>query len=74
MTDAPDKWRAVAEEAYWLLAWTYQSHCLAAPRALDMSVFAPEAYLMMNEGERCLYRALCLATGHTVLADNAHAC
>lgn len=64
MTDPADKWHSVAKQAYWLLAWTWQSHCFSAPRPFDMGVFAPEAYTMMNEGERCLYRALCRATGH----------
>lgn len=62
----------VAREAYWLLAWTWQSHLFDGAKPFEMSVFAPEAYTMMNESERCLYRALCRVSGHKVPEEPAN--
>lgn len=48
----------VCKEAYWLLAWSWQSHLFNAGNPFNMTVFAPEAYDMMNTGERNLFDAL----------------
>lgn len=48
----------VAEEAYWLLAWTWQAHIFSAGPVLDMDAFAPEARNMMNKAEQDLFDAL----------------
>ncbi len=51
--------REAIDEAFWLLAWTWQSHCFHAPKySLDFSAFAPEARMMMNAAEGNLYDAL----------------
>lgn len=49
---------AAAEEAYWLLAWTWQSHLTGPGKPFDMSVFAPEARNMMTKAEQDLFDAL----------------
>lgn len=49
---------AAAEEAYWLLAWTWQSHLTGPGKPFDMSIFTPEARNMMTNAERNLFDAL----------------
>jgi hypothetical protein len=49
---------AAAEEAYWLLAWTWQSHLTGPGKPFDMSIFAPEARNMMTKAEQDLFDAL----------------
>ena len=49
---------AAAEEAYWLLAWSWQSHLTGPARPFDMSIFTPEARNMMTKAEQCLFDAL----------------
>lgn len=54
--------RKVVCEAYWWLAYHWQSHMFKAPNnnpfRVDMSVFAPEVYPMMPKAEQGLYNAL----------------
>lgn len=49
---------AVAEQAYWLLLWTYQSYAVKSWPPLDMTAFDPDAYGLMNRSEQQLYDAL----------------
>lgn len=53
-----NEYRTVAEQAYWLLAWSWQSHSLHAGKPFDMTAFAPEARDMMNSCEQNLFDAL----------------
>lgn len=55
---------SVAEQAYWLLAWMYQSHLFEHGKPFDMSIFAPEARDLMNKGEQDLFDAL-VTLAHT---------
>jgi hypothetical protein len=53
--------RKVVHEAYWRLAWEWQSHMidvLKQPFRVNMSFFAPEVYPMMGRSDRQLYDAL----------------
>jgi hypothetical protein len=54
--------RKVVYEAYWHLAYQWQSHLFEAsptkPWRVDMSVFAPEVYPMMTKSEQELFDAL----------------
>jgi hypothetical protein len=53
--------RKVVQEAYWRLAYEWQSHMFDVPKKpfrVDMSLFAPEVYPMMGASERALYDAL----------------
>jgi hypothetical protein len=49
---------AAAVQAYWLLAWTWQSHLTGQGKPFDMSIFTPEARNMMTNAERNLFDAL----------------
>jgi hypothetical protein len=53
--------RKVVQEAYWYLAYQWQSHMFDVPEQpfrVNMSMFAPEAYPMMTRSEQLLYDAL----------------
>lgn len=50
--------KGAAEEAYWLLAWTWQSHLTGPGKPFDMSIFAPEARDMMTKAEQDLFDAM----------------
>jgi hypothetical protein len=53
--------RKVVQEAYWYLAYQWQSHMFDVPKQpfrVNMSMFAPEAYPMMTRSEQLLYDAL----------------
>ncbi len=54
--------RKVVYEAYWHLAYQWQSHLFEVPPTkpwrVDMSVFAPEVYPMMTKSEQELFDAL----------------
>ena len=53
--------RVVVCEAYWHLAYTWQSHMFDVPKKpfrVNMSMFAPESYPMMTKTEQALYNAL----------------
>ena len=53
--------RKVIYEAYWHLAYQWQSHMFDVPKKpfrVNMSMFAPEAYPMMTKSEQELYDAL----------------
>lgn len=50
--------RAAAEEAYWLMAYNWQSHLTGPGKPFDMSIFAPEARDMMTKAEQDLFDAL----------------
>lgn len=53
--------RKVVQEAYWHLAYQWQSHMFDVPKQpfrVTMSMFAPEVYSMMTRSEQVLYDAL----------------
>lgn len=53
--------RKVVQEAYWYLAYQWQSHMFDVPGKLfrvNMSMFAPEVYPMMTKSEQELFNAL----------------
>lgn len=53
--------RKVVQEAYWYLAYQWQSHMFDVPSKpfrVNMSMFAPEVYSMMTKSEQELYDAL----------------
>lgn len=53
--------RKVVQEAYWRLAYDWQSHMFEVPKKpfrVNMSFFAPEVYPMMIKSEQELYDAL----------------
>lgn len=53
--------RKVVQEAYWRLAWEWQSHMIDVPKQpfrVKMSFFAPEVYPMMGRSDQELYDAL----------------
>jgi hypothetical protein len=53
--------RKVVQEAYWHLAYQWQSHMFDVPKQtfrVNMSMFAPEVYQMMTRSEQELYDAL----------------
>jgi hypothetical protein len=53
--------RKVVYEAYWSLAYNWQSHMFDVPKKpfrVNMSFFAPEVYSMMTRIEQELYDAL----------------
>jgi hypothetical protein len=53
--------RLVVKEAYWHLAYQWQSHMFDVPKQpfrVIMSMFAPEVYLMMTRSEQELFDAL----------------
>jgi hypothetical protein len=53
--------RKVVCEAYWLLAYNWQSHMFDVPKEpfrVNMSFFAPKAYSMMTRSEQELFDAL----------------
>ncbi len=52
------------------LAWEMQSWVYRVPRgAQDLKAFAPECWDFMNEGQRCLFRALIKVTAHDLHPD-----
>jgi hypothetical protein len=53
--------RKVVQEAYWRLAWEWQSHMIDVPKQpfrVKMSFFEPEIYPLMNKADQELYDAL----------------
>lgn len=53
--------RKVVQEAYWRLAYDWQSHMFEVPKQpfrVNMSFFAPEVYPMMGRSDQQLYDAL----------------
>ena len=53
--------RKVVQEAYWRLAWEWQSHMIDVPKQpfrVKMSFFEPEIYPLMNKSDQELYDAL----------------
>lgn len=55
--------RKVVQEAYWRLAYDWQSHMFEVPKKpfrVNMSFFAPEVYPMMGRSDQQLYDALVL--------------
>jgi hypothetical protein len=53
--------RKVVQEAYWRLAYDWQSHMFEVPQKpfrVNMSFFAPEVYPMMGRSDQELYDAL----------------
>ena len=55
--------RRVVQEAYWRLAYDWQSHMFEVPKKpfrVNMSFFAPEVYPMMGRSDQQLYDALVL--------------
>ena len=53
--------RKVVQEAYWRLAYDWQSHMIDVPKhpfCVRMSFFEPEIYPLMNKADQELYDAL----------------
>ena len=53
--------RKVVQEAYWRLAYDWQSHMFEVPKKpfrVKMSFFEPEIYPLMNKSDQELYDAL----------------
>lgn len=50
--------KRVAAEAYWNLAWRWQSHLFKGAAPVNMAVFAPECSRLMTASDLALFNAL----------------